>query len=330
MKHRRRVLKVILASILCITVISIYLRSQIKKTSFDCFKRVAYFPSWNGDVVNGVPFSKLTHINYAFAIPTSDGNIRDIEDTEVVNKLISMAHNNGVKVLVAVGGWSYNGYPLEDTFVQATNTDAKCKKLANSILSVIDTYGFDGADIDWEYPRTNTSSQYELFMTYLKQGLERRGLLLTAAVIGNGPIGYGQTDEVLNMLDWVNVMAYDGDDGSGHSPYDYAVACGEYWTKTRELDKDKVVLGVPFYERPNGASYAEIVANNSENAYKDSTVMNGATVYYNGINTMKDKMTWACKNAGGIMIWEITQDSDDEQLSLLNTIYETAKELLER
>lgn len=330
MKHRGILLKVILVIILCIIVISIYLKSQVKKTSFDSFKRVAYFPNWHGDVVNDVPFSKLTHINYAFAIPTSEGNIRDIEDTEVVNKLISMAHNNGVKVLVAVGGWSYNGYPLEDTFVQATDTDAKCEKLANSILSVIDTYGFDGADIDWEYPRKETSSQYKLFMTYLKQGLESRGKLLTAAVVGNGSIGYGQIDEVLNMLDWVNVMAYDGNYGPGHSPYDYAVACGEYWIKTRGLSKDKVVLGVPFYERPNGASYADIVVNDSENAYKDSTVINGTTVYYNGINTMKDKTIWACYNAGGIMIWEITQDSNNEQLSLLNTIYETAKVLLDK
>ena len=297
--------------------------------AFNSFKRVAYFPNWYGDVVNNVPFSKLTHINYAFAIPTSDGNIRDLGDTAIVNKLISTAHNNGVKVLIAVGGWSYNGVPLEDTFVQATNTDAKCKKLANSILSVIDTYGFDGADIDWEYPRANTSSQYESFMTYLKQGLESRGKLLTAAVVGNGSTGYGQTDKVLNILDWINVMAYDGNAGSGHSPYNFAVECGEYWTKTRGLSKDKVVLGVPFYERPNWASYADIVAKDPANAYKDSAVINGTTVYYNGITTMKNKTTWACNNAGGIMIWEITQDSKNAQLSLLNAIYGTAKAVLD-
>lgn len=298
--------------------------------SFETFKRVAYFPDWYGDVVNDVPFDKLTHINYAFGIPTVDGNIRDLGNKQVVNKLISTAHNNDVKVLIAVGGWSYNGVPLEDTFVQATNTDDKCQKLANSILSVVDTYGFDGVDIDWEYPRSNTSAQYEKFMAYLKQGLESRGKLLTAAVVGNGSTAYGQIDKVLNLLDWVNVMAYDGNAGSGHSPYSYAVECGEYWTKTRGLSKDKVVLGVPFYERPNWASYADIVANNSANAYKDSAVINGTTVYYNGINTMKDKTTWACNNAGGIMIWEITQDSKNADLSLLNAIYDTAKALLDK
>lgn len=124
-------------------------------------------------------------------------------------------------------------------------------------------------------------------------------------------------------------MVYDGNAGSGHSPYNFAVECGEYWTKTRGLSKDKVVLGVPFYERPNWASYADVVAKDPANAYKDSAVINGTTVYYNGITTMKNKTTWACNNAGGIMIWEITQDSKNAQLSLLNAIYGTAKAVLD-
>ena len=272
----------------------------------------------------------MTHINWAFAIPTSDATIRSLSNTGVLTKLISTAHSKNVKVMLSVGGWSYNGVELENTFVQATNTDAKCQKLANAILSIVDQYGFDGADIDWEYPRSNTSGQYEKFITYLKQGLTSRGKSLSAAVVGSGDTGYGLTDNALKQLDWINIMAYDGDAGSGHSPYSYAVSCGEYWIKTRGVSKEKVNLGVPFYERPNWAAYSDIVAANSANAYKDSTVINGTTVYYNGIPTMKEKTTWACNNAGGIMIWEITQDTTNSSLSLLNAIYDTAKELLNK
>ena len=90
------------------------------------------------------------------------------------------------------------------------------------------------------------------------------------------------------------------------------------------MDASKVVLGVPFYERPNWASYADIVNANSANAYNDSAVINGTTVYYNGINTMSQKAKFAAENAGGIMIWEISQDTTNSNLSLMNAIYNSA------
>lgn len=42
-------------------------------------------------------------------------------------------------------------------------------------------------------------------------------MTLSSAVAATS--GTYQTDEVLNMVDWINVMAYDGDSGAGHSPY---------------------------------------------------------------------------------------------------------------
>jgi GH18 family chitinase len=291
------------------------------------FKVIGYFPNWAGDVIDEMKWDKLTHVNYAFAIPTKDGEIRDLEDKSQVEKLIKTAHEYNVKVGLSVGGWSYNDELLEGTFVQATNTEAKCQLLAENILTCVDDYGFDGVDMDWEYPREGISAkQYEYFMTFLRQGLTTRNKYLTAAVVGNGTTGYGQTDYVLDMLDWINVMAYDGDEGPGHSPFSYAVSCGEFWINTRGVKPNKVVLGVPFYERPGWSSYSDIVANDLSASTIDSTLYNGKTIYYNGLPTIEKKTNWACENAGGIMIWEITEDSKDEKLSLLNQISITTKE----
>lgn len=230
-----------------------------------------------------------------------------------------------MKVAVAVGGWSYDNIPLESTFEQATDTDEKCELLANNILKVVDDFEFDGVDMDWEYPNAGTTAkQYEYFMTLLRKELSTRGKYLTAAVVGSGSKGGGQTDYILSMLDWINVMAYDGGTGADHSPYSYAVECGEYWINSRGMDSGRVILGVPFYERPNWNSYGDIVATEEAAANKDSTDINGVTVYYNGLSTIADKTEWACINAGGIMIWEINQDSKTEELSLLNQIYTTA------
>ena len=42
------------------------------------FRVIGYMPSWTGDI-NTVQYSKLTHINYAFLLPTSTGGIQSIE-----------------------------------------------------------------------------------------------------------------------------------------------------------------------------------------------------------------------------------------------------------
>ncbi len=288
------------------------------------FKAVAYYPNWYGDITSDIQWDKLTNIIYAFALPNASGVLDSVDGSaNVINSLISAAHANDTKVELAVGGWSYSdGSMCQYVFEQATNTDAKCRSLANSILEVVDKYGFDGVDIDWEYPTASSASQYTTFMRYLREGLTQRGLTLSSAVAATG--GTYQTDEVLQMVDWINVMAYDGNSGSGHSPYSLLTDSFYYWNTTRNMDASKIVLGVPFYERPNWASYADIVAANPANAYNDSAVINGTTVYYNGLNTMANKATFAAQNAGGIMIWEISQDSKDADYSLLNQIYRSA------
>ncbi len=288
------------------------------------FKLIGYLPDWYDiSVVDKVHIGKYTHINYAFAIPDKEGNIRPNFNDDYVEKIIKLAHENHVMVMLSVGGWSYENIPLEDTFAKATATEEGCHKLANSILQVVQKYNFDGVDLDWEYPRPSTRSQYDMLVNYLYTALSVKNMPLTAAVASG--TGNGFSDETLAKLDWVNVMAYDGDEGAGHSPMSFAVDSVNYWTMERGMDKSKVNLGVPFYERPNWASYADIINADPENAYKDETVINGKTVYYNGINLMKEKTDWAMENAGGIMIWEITQDTDNEELSLLNTILDVMR-----
>ena len=297
------------------------------------FRVIGYYPDWYGDVSDAVDWSKVTHVNYAFAIPTVDGEVRPFDDESVAGHLIAAAHENKVEVGLALGGWSYMDVPLQATFEQATDSAEKRARLVESVAAAVDKYGFDGVDVDWEYPTDRTAEQYGLFMTELDGALEKRGKWLSIAVMGgvdgngNALMGaFAYSEEVLELVDWVNVMAYDGDAGSGHSPYDYAVNCGSFWINRRGVPKEKVNIGVPFYERPGWTAYADIVAADPENAHSDSAMVNGKKVYYNGLDTMAAKTRWACENAGGVMIWELTQDSKDQSLSLLNCIAENVRE----
>ncbi len=295
---------------------------------------MGYYPSWEPGKINTIQYNNLTHINYAFAIPTSDGSLLPLENASAATQIIQKAHQNGVKVLLAVGGWSYNGTPLESTFMSATETPDKIVKFGNAIVAMAKQYGFDGVDMDWEHPRTDGDSKnrYESLMVYLRSKLNENNMLLTAAVLsGVTPDGViywdsaAQTDTVISVVDWFNVMAYDGGDGARHSSYDFAVMSAKYWRDTRRMPASKVVLGVPFYGRPSWATYAEILQANP-NAYNtDVSMINGMEAHYNGIPTIKAKTQWACDNVGGIMMWELSQDTTDLSKSLLNAIGETVR-----
>lgn len=304
-------------------------------TELTDFKVVGYYPSWAQNKLNTVDFNVLTHVCYAFAIPTADGELRDLENPDVASELIRSAHKNGAKVLLSVGGWSYNDVPLEGTFLEATSDSEKTRRFAENIIAMCDKYGFDGVDMDWEHPRVDGTSakQYEELMLVLSEKLHSSGKLLTAAVMSgvtaDGNVYYdaaAHTNAVLNAVDFINVMAYDGGDGVRHSQYEFAVNCGDYWKNTRGLPGHKVVLGVPFYARPSWEDYGTILADVPDAWNRDNVTYNGMDVYYNGMETIKKKTRYAKENLGGIMIWELTQDTSDQEKSLLQAIGSVAKQ----
>ena len=288
------------------------------------YKVVAYYPNWYGDFTNRVQWDKITHCYYAFGLPSGSGNGTMEAISGPASSMVNACNQHNVVPVLSVGGWYYNsgsGTLCQTVFEQNTNTDAKCQSLAESIVSQAKNAGFKGIDIDWEYPTGSSQAQYTKFMKALRNLCNQNGMILTVAVAATS--GSGFTSEVLNILDFVNIMAYDGDNGSGHSPYSLATQSFTYWRDTMGVPAKKLVIGVPFYNRPSWASYADIVAANPANAQTDTANLNGQTVYYNGIPTMKQKAEYAARNAGGIMIWEISQDTDNASLSLLNAIYDT-------
>lgn len=280
------------------------------------FRIVGYMPSWSGSA-NDIQYDKLTHIIYAFIRPTASGGLTAVEQPAKLQSIVSQAHAQGVKVLIAVGGWSdLNNADFEGMANNATGR----QNFANNLLALCNQYNLDGVDIDWEYPREGTTPQdYLAMMQELSSTMHTNGLLLTAAVAAQGYYADGILDGVFPVVDFLNLMAYDGGSGSTHSPYSYATSTLNYWLG-RGLPASKAVLGVPFYARPSWKSFATLV---SEGADPYADTYNGD--YYNGITTIQQKTDLAESQASGIMIWEISQDiTNNVSLSLLNAIYQAA------
>ncbi len=278
-------------------------------------RKVGYMPSWAGDA-NSIQYSKLTHINYAFAIPQSNGSIMAVENGGKLQTIVSRAHAAGVKVLIAIGGWSYQGVPLDGVFETLASNAASRDRFINDAMYIVSQYNLDGVDIDWEYPDAGASSNnFNALMTGLSNRLKPAGKLLTAAVIGNGSQGGGVSTTVFSVVDFLNIMAYDANNYD-HSTFSYATQCLNYWNG-RGLAKNKIVLGVPFYGRPSWSSYATLV---NQGANPNADIWNGNG--YNGIPTIKQKSQYVKDNSfGGIMIWELSQDLFDSR-SLLSAIHD--------
>lgn len=282
------------------------------------FKVVGYVPSWAADV-KGVPFDKLTHVNYAFLLPEErgDGSLEPLGETAKLRDLVSAAHAQGVRVMISVGGWNDgNDRGFERLAANATATTT----FVENLVRFVEAYDLDGVDIDWEYPDPGDSARsYAHLMRLLSAAMHRRGNLLTAAVVARGD-GGSIPDEVFGLVDFLTLMAYDGEDGPEHSPYSYAEGSLDHWLG-RGLPAAKAVLGVPFYGRPTWAAYSELAAHDPQVPYSDTTSYGGKKVYYNGIPTIQAKTELALRRGGGVMIWELSQDTGDNT-SLLTAIHQ--------
>lgn len=275
---------------------------------------VGYFPTWMGDV-NTLQYDKLTHINYAFVLPTAQGGLSGLSSGDSrMKSLITAAHDKGVKVSISVGGWNDGDDSAFETLAANASTRTT---FVNNVVSFVTAAGLDGVDIDWEYPDAGSSAtNYAALMSSLGSAMHSRGKLLTAAVVANGSTGNGITSPVFDAVDFLNIMAYDGP-LPNHSTYQYGVDSLNYWLG-RGLAKSKAVLGVPFYGRSSTeyVNYVDLVARDSQAPYKDCV----GSVCYNGIATMQKKAQYALQNGGGVMIWDLSADTTSATTSLLTAI----------
>jgi len=302
-------------------------KQTVKKDSD--FKIIGYLTA-NPVRMDSIPFEYLTHINYAFGIPSKegDGTLLPIPHSKFLKEVVKTAHQKGVKILLSIGGWNIgDGGGMDTRFEELANSEKSRTTFVHSVMNIVRKFDLDGADIDWEYPDPiePSSTNFVLLMKELRDSLHPANKKLTAAIVAyHDHHGYGIKDQIFKIADWLNIMAYDDDYNTfggahvPHSPYWLDIRCFDYWVNDRGLAKEKAIMGVPFYGKGKdvGMGYQQLLEEGA-NPYADVY----DSIYYNGIKTMKAKTRLALKRGNGIMIWEIMQDVSG-QYSLLKAINE--------
>ncbi|MFG2678634.1 chitinase C-terminal domain-containing protein [Streptomyces sp. NPDC048392] len=225
-------------------------------------------------LASDIPWDRITHINYAFAHVDggnrlsvgSDGAANPatgmtwpgVEGAEMDPGLPYKGHFNvlnkfkkqhpDVKTMISVGGWAETGGYFADDgtrvdsggfYSMATHADGSVNRagidtFADSAVDFVREYGFNGVDIDYEYPttmkdagnpldrsfangrRAGLAEGYAALMKTLRERLDRAGAadgrhyLLSVAAPSSGYLLRGmETFQVQKYLDYVNIMSYD-------------------------------------------------------------------------------------------------------------------------
>lgn len=259
-------------------------------------KIVGYYPNWAiyrnpAFHPKDIPAKLITHINYAFIKIDASGNLILIDPWADIDyrtdwnsekpywgnfrQLQDLKKQNPhLKTLASIGGWT-----LSDPFSDMAAHPKTREHFVHQCLEFCDKYGFDGIDIDWEYPgfaehggRPVDKTNFTLLLKelYLAAKSHEPPLLVTIAAPA-GPVHYHNMEvgEIHRYLDWVNLMGYDfhGPWGGGedavtnhHSALypsekgnpQFNVDCAVSYYLMQGVPSEKIVLGMPLY----GRSYA--------------------------------------------------------------------------
>jgi hypothetical protein len=321
---------------LLITVLSItaFATEYIEQENKGEFKVIGYY---SGDLFNepleNLQTDKLTHVIYAFLIPQRDGSLVEFNKPELLKELVVQAHNDGAKVFIAVGGWSYEGVPLQPVFEEVAASDETRKLLIENICAFVDEYNLDGVEVDWEHPNKDSIANYEKLVVELSEALKLKNKELTAALNGAWAKTAGPepsmvlTQKCLDCFSFINVMAYDIND-TDHSPVWFTETSIDYWLN-RGVPAEDIAIGMPLYSRPSWMQYRHLVALNPEYAFVDYAPTTPLESYYNGMNTFREKTKIALSKAGGVMLFDVNEDTNDEYsiVSMIDNLLKRTKNL---
>ncbi len=294
-----------------------------------CRTVIAYYPNWQwydrAKLVDpfSLKYQDYTIINYSFFKPEASGLVTFTDAWADENLLlgqinwsttpptyypntsiIDRAHNAGVKVLASIGGWT-----LSANFPAIAASATNRAIFASECNRLIDSFGFDGIDLDWEYPgyapnggTPADKANFTLLLQQVRDSLDAleiklgKPLMLTSC-FGASPVNAANIDwnAVVPLLDHINLMTYDyfgsWDCLANHNSPLFAPAQGDpafnldstftMITGKYGVPPQKVNLGVAFYGRSQMNGTALHAATNCTANTQIFGDDDGTPLYYN-------------------------------------------------
>lgn len=301
---------------------------------------VGYFPAFKGLArIATTPIEHYTHINIAFANPDASGALvrggtmtcmsggaNGAVTVAELRDAVAALRARGAKVLLSTAGGVIPGCSGDWAALMAGETRAT---LLAELLAIVDAAGLDGIDIDIEgvlLTKIDQAGNYTPFIAALSKALKAKGKLLTVATASyeGGMIPVGS----IRYFDLVMPMSYDmigpswGPPGAEHSTYAQAEIDVALWL-ARGVAPERLALGVPFYgygfgSLAPGGGFNQLFAKHGDAVLSADLIGKACAgcdyITFNSPATLERKAQLARARAGGVMVWEMTQDTADQLL----------------
>lgn len=303
---------------------------------------VAYVTSWK---TSSLPDpTHITHINYAFGHVNDSCNGIRIDNEERLTQIVALkAQKPSLNVLLSIGGWG------SGRFSEMAATAENRQAFAQDCQRVIDEFGLDGVDIDWEYPTSSVggissspddTDNFTLMLKDIRSVIEPNRLLTLAT---DATAKFIHFADIEPYVDFVNIMTYDiADTPLHHSPLFSSAMTNELTCESsiaKHVEKgmpiEKLVLGIPFYghgteELKGFLSYKSIITLNQYTRHWDDEAkvpyltdsLGHVVCNYEDAESIRIKCEYLnAQGMLGAMYWEY--DGDDDAGTLRKVIWET-------
>lgn len=241
---------------------------------------VIYLPSYRLDSeinIKKFDFRRINVLNYCFFQFHSNGEAyAGNYEMDIKNRMVKYVTHDlrkkypHLKIIVTVGGTKGS-----KNFKYVLGQSSSRYKAAKTIAKVVDDYRFDGVDIDWEFPETE--SEANSLLSFIKKIREYMGydkyLTLSASPLISRY--HGLTSVMEPYLNWFNLMTYHysgyWDKYSGYNSPLYPPNSDKNRQKNSDYTVDSYIeAGVPHKKLLLGAPFmgqAWKVVSSSKNGY---------------------------------------------------------------